>query len=557
MGSPYADSSGYLGLSSIDRTREGAPRILYATPSPGRPCGITNSSVASSPPSPTTSSSSLSSSLALGDTTLDSLRSLGSSVFAQDECLRCHAITDHQMRCVNRDISCHGLPPCAGIWCPGCYQAEDWIFHTIHDDGRALAMRPIDTRKPGWRCHLCELSCMLGRGLAPDDQDWEVCQLAIQYKIDSAHHIAASTANGYQNAWNLLQQDVAYWHGRPLDYPEAAPNLPPLFPARQHGLEVGMSIVKATSALNTTGRGEDGQCTFNTARARRSAFAHIMGRHPGICSAVQDNLEFRAFVLGCPRRVGTMSTPSMALHIETLFVLLGLAATAVRQALHEQDFSLALREMAYRLVLIYSFFLITRGNEPFRLRQHHWREGIWLGTRARSQGMPEHLRFSFQFPTKTLQTSFKEGVLAPVTASGVRIGALTEQYAAALTAHGHTLGGEWAHPEGRLFPSPRGAQWRCGLYLREYLRPRPRVLQDLGHPPLLGVNIADQFDMWSVRRGATTWAAVDSAAIPRVAEEDKEEHVGWTDPARKATRTSRGYSQKPIEERVKVTSLGM
>ena len=488
------------------------------------------------------------------DTSIDSL---DSSIFLVNECLVCHAIKPQQMRCVNRHTSCHGLPPCAGVWCSTCFHAEDWIYHTIHDNDSALAMRPIDTMKPGWRCHLCELSCMLGRPLAPDDADWEVCQLAIQYKIDSAHHIATNTANGYRSAWNMLQADISAWHGQTLGYPEDQPDPPPMFPERQHGLEVGMSIVKSTSSLNSTGHGPQGQCTFNHARSRRSAFAHIMSRHPHVHDALQCNREFKDFVLGCPRRVGTMSTPSMAMDIATFFALLGLGAAAVRKALSEDDHKTALKEMAYRLLLIYSFFLVTRGNEPFRLYQHHWREGLWLGTRATTHGMPEHIRLSFNFPTKTLQTSWKEGILAPISASGIRIGALSLQYADALQQHGHALGGDWARPDGRLFPSPSGQQWKCGLYLRDYLRPKLRDLQRLGHPPLLGVDIDKHMDMWSVRRGATTWAATDSPNIPRVQEEDKEEHVGWINPYRKATRTSRGYSQKPVPERIKVTSQGM
>ena len=480
------------------------------------------------------------------------------SIFLENECLVCHATDGPRMRCVNHATSCHRLAPCRGIWCVGCYAAEDWIFHSIRDDGLALCMRPVDSQRPGWRCHLCELACMLGRPLHPDDGDWEVCQLGIQYKIDAAHHLAPNTANGYHAAWRLLQKDICLWQGGPIAYVEDRPCPPPAHPQRQYALEVGLSILKSTSALNgTNGRGPEGQCTFGHARARRSAFAHVMSRHPAAHDAVQKNPEFLDFIKGLPKRVGTMSTPSFPLHIDTILAIISLSGSIIRAALARADHDSALREMGGRLALVYAFFLITRGNEPFRLRRHHWEEGLFLGAKAAAHGMPEHIRPSFRFPTKTMQTSYKDGVLAPVTASGVHIGAMTTQYQHALLTYGHLLPGDWHASEGRLFPNAVGTQWTCGAFCHDYLRPRLFTLQRQGHPHLLDIDISSRIDFWSVRRGANTWADTDNEDVPRLPEADKEEHCYWADLTRKRSRTSRHYSQKPLAERLKVTSRHM
>jgi hypothetical protein len=480
------------------------------------------------------------------------------SLYLENECLCCHATDGPRMRCINHATSCHGLPPCGGIWCVGCYAAEDWIFHSIRDDGLALCMRPIDSKRPGWRCHVCELMCMLGRPLQPDDGDWELCQLGIQYKIDAAHHLAPNTANGYNTAWCLLQKDISLWQGGIVEYAEDLPCMPLAYPKRQHALEVGLSILKSTSALNgTNGRGPEGQCTFDHARTRRSAFAHIMSRHPDAHDALQRNLEFLDFIKGLPKRVGTMSTPSFPLHINTLLAVISLSGSIIKRSLAAHNYAHALREMGSRLALVYAFFLITRGNEPFRLRRHHWEDGLFLGARAAAHGLPEHLRPSFRFPTKTLQTSYKDGVLAPITASGVRIGAMSTQYQLALATHGHLLPGDWHADEGRLFPSSLGTQWNCGAFCHEYLRPRLLTLQQQGHPHLLDVNIATRIDFWSVRRGANTWADTDNEDVPRLPEADKEEHCYWVDITRKRSRTSRHYSEKPLPERLKATGRHM
>ena len=478
-------------------------------------------------------------------------------LFLHGECLACQRIQPTQMRCVNRDTAAHGLPPCRGVWCPECYKGEEGIFHTIKDDGLALSMRDVDTHRPGWRCHRCELACMLGRPIDPDDRDWEADQLAMQYKIDSAHHVAVSTANKYDQAWRLLQRDIAMWQGAVLPYDEDCPRLPPRFPARQYALEVGMSMVKATSALYDKGRGPEGQSTFNHARARRTAFGHMTSRHPHVHDAVQKNQEFKDFVVGLPKRIGTMSTPAHPLHVETLKALIAAGGQQIRQHTRAGEHLLALQAMSHRLVLVYAFFLITRGNEPFRLKRKHWLDGIWLGDRAASRGVPEHIRFAFDFPTKTQQTSFKDGVLGSISASGVRIGAMTRQYQKALEAYEASGLPEWGGKDSRLFPDAHGLPWTCGGYLKVYLRPALERLKEQGHPHLQGIDISRRMDFWSIRRGANTWADADTPGIPQLEEGRKEEHVGWARPGAKRSRTSRGYSQRYLSERIKVTSVHM
>ena len=477
------------------------------------------------------------------------------SIFLPGECLVCHAVGETQLRCVNRDVSCHGLPPCCGVWCPGCYATEGWIFHTIKDDGLPQCMRPLDARRPGWRCHVCELSCMLGRAIEPEDRDWEVTQLAMQYKLDSAHHVAVSTGGGYETAWGILQDDIARWHGETLVYDQDQPRYPPMKPERQFALEVGMSIELATSALYDKGHGPDGQCTFNHARTRRSAFAYMTQRHGPIHDSVQKNQEFLDFIKGIPKRVGTMSTPAHPLHVETLLALVGLGGRDISRALREDKPIEAVLAAANRLVLVYAFFLMTRGNEPFRLRKHHWRAGMWFGQRATQHGLPEHMRIAFNFPTKTLQTSYKDGVLGMVSASGVRIGAMTEQYDSMLRQHASVMPGDWKRADGRLFPDSRGQLWSCGAYLASYLRPQLLRLQAGGHTHLRDIDIRSRMDFWSIRRGANTWADTEAPGIPSISEAFKEEHVGWARVGAKRSRMSRHYSQKPASERIKVTTV--
>ena len=106
-----------------------------------------------------------------------------------------------------------------------------------------------------------------------------------------------------------------------------------------------------------------------------------------------------------------MSTPSFPLHFSTLLAVISLSGSIIRRSLAAYDYAHALREMGSRLALVYAFFLITRGNEPFRLRRHHWGDGLFLGARAAAHGLPGHLRPSFRFPTKTLQTSYNSTMI--------------------------------------------------------------------------------------------------------------------------------------------------
>ena len=396
---------------------------------------------------------------------------------------------------------------------------------------------------------------MLGRVLEPDDRDWEVTQLAMQYKLDSAHHVAVSTGGGYETAWGILQEDICRWQGGVLAYDEDRPRHPPLKPERQYALEVGMSIELATSALYDKGHGPDGQCTFNHARTRRSAFAYMTQRHTPIHDSVQKNQEFLDFIKGIPKRIGTMSVQAHPLHVETMLALVASGGRDITRLQREGKHLAAVHAAASRLVLVYAFFLMTRGNEPFRLKKHHWRAGMWFGQRAAQHGLPEHMRIAFDFPTKTLQTSYKDGVLGMVSASGVRIGAMTTQYDHMLQRHSHEMPGDWAHDEGRLFPNSRGQQWSCGDYLVSYLRPQLLRLQESGHPHLRGVDIRSRIDFWSIRRGANTWADADTPGIPSISEAFKEEHVGWAKAGVKRSRMSRHYSQKPASERIKVTTI--
>ena len=474
-------------------------------------------------------------------------------------CLRCNAIGGRMIACRNALVSLNGLPCCNGYWCPGCYRAEDGVFTSFRPDRQGLRMRPMDCALRAFRCHICDVQGLLGRAADPDasECDWELLQLAVQYKIDARLCVLETTGSKYAREYESLLRHAAKYHINLL--PKVEPEAPPAF---NPSLLVGTAMVRATSALHGRGRGADGAAAYGTARGKRTALDWAARYQPRAQASFQEDPEFVAFCAGLPKRIGNVVTQAYPLDIKTLLALVGTCDARVAELEAAEQHAAALLEASYRLTLVIAYFAITRGNDPFRLQTGHFDAGLWLGDDAARGAVTPHIRIAFNFPTKALQTKWTDGILAGTTASGVRIGDYALHYLECRRRHGNERRGQWALPDGLLLPAPGGGRQDGKSFVHDFLRPRLLALQRAGdHPPLYRADLsAGRINMWSVRIGAESWALADDPRAPALSETDVDAHVGWLSGrnGNKNARTmARRYNTPPIEQRIRATARHM
>ena len=468
--------------------------------------------------------------------------------------------------CVNARCSIRGRPPCASAYHPACFCGGDG-FHSIRDPGDdGLHLRTSHTALR-FVCELCRLEHAMGRVFRREGDLLRAC--ARQALIDALHVVNSGGADdnaAYIAAINRWLPDAAAL---------TAPSAPGVDDVPSASFMLATFMVYVTSAHHRGGRRSGGRgVVFATARKYRTAVNWLMRGHsdddgdsaasadagPASNFAARARAQragsfafgswFRCFVCGLRKRIGDVAIPAVALPFAVVRDWINLLTAQLDdpQLPGTRRFD-ALQEL---LLLCLQFFLVARGGELFRLRTGDWRAGLFCTPAARMRGVVPHIRVAFRPPTKTRNSEWWEGVLAPRTASGVELAAICMRYDAAIALRRQ-------RDDAPLFTRRDGRLWVTAEFT-QLLRRRLGELRDRGAASLIGLSdadIASRYDLWSLRRGAETWMATDLPGKPAIDERLGDAHAGWRARDRPQRVVSALYNSAEIETRITATARYM
>jgi hypothetical protein len=402
-------------------------------------------------------------------------------------------------------------------------------------------------------CELCSVRSVVGRELQGCTADRVLLILERMRMIDTASSLAPTSR--YNNG--LALRRVLRFRGQ-FGIPSGQPlriSRPPTSTATSVLWSMEHYVLQESSKRNST-------ITFNAARALRSG-ASTWARwetamaNPDLVevSAPTDSLLTSYCIGGMKRRLGTKSTPSMALrhhHVKFNQHRRG-ARFHTRNTSPTQRYELAAANVAE----LFAWLGWLRGGEVFAT---NWPD-VELSPPAANggrYGLPANsgaVLLSLTPETKSDSTVTADVVMAWQTSGGFTLGYWLDQ----LRSYAHLLG----YGNGPIFRTARGRRWTSRYFRTEHLWPLLAEQRSLGDPLFLtcddtpGNTIPDKF--WSMhmyRRGAATHVKRKRPECVREATNDESnEHARWRCRNTGSESVGLHYQEMSVEDRLYITLL--
>lgn len=402
-------------------------------------------------------------------------------------------------------------------------------------------------------CELCSVRSVLGRELHGSSSDRVLLILERMRMIDTASSLAPTSR--YSNSLALRRVlNFRSSYGIPSGRSRALLR-PPTSTATSVMWAMEHYVLQPSSKRNRT-------ITFNSARQLRSGTstwdrweAAMLSPEMVAVPAPTDSLLSAYCIKGMKRRLGTKSTPSMALrHHHVMFNQLRRS-----ERFHDPNASLLNRyeQAAANVAELFAWLGWLRGGEIFAT---NWPDvetapPSYDGGR---HGLPPHagaILLSLTPETKSDATITADVVMAWTTSGGFQLGYwLTQLHALAVL-----LG--WQH--GPIFRTARGRRWTSRHFRTEHGWPLLAEQRGRGDALLRtcddtpGNTIPDKF--WSMhmyRRGATSHVKQHRPMCLRAAtSEETNEHARWRCRNTGSETVSDHYLEMSVEDRLYITLL--
>jgi hypothetical protein len=440
---------------------------------------------------------------------------------------------------------------------------------------------------PAFICECCTVRAVLKRELKTHHRDMLLLMLERMRIVDMAHNWAQGTVTTYRSKIKLIRRFESIFGCSILQTPTLtrppANTAIPLMWAQQHYSLQPKSWTRSTKILDP----DENRVSFNTLRGMRSAASlygtwHSMIEHPGavirerdsmrplvtIGAIPTDGLDFSLMTTGMSRRLGTASTPSVALLAAHVLWL----DRYFNNAYHKTKDPARRREIAMAaLCNCLAWLAWLRGGEVFGLG---WKD---LTVQWPQQNPNPALRFDLVAAmgavkirlleqTKTCRSSVADVALSFCSGSGVPLGKWIFRTRQAMLQPGETLNSNttWEHDERPIFCHPDGTAWDSAYFRHNYLLPLLHAQRIEGDPTLQiydgspGKTLAEAFySMHSYRSGGRSHVSQLREGCQRMATlTEINEHGRWRH-RRSSETMAEQYRQWDLGERIAITLLCM
>ena len=471
--------------------------------------------------------------------------------------------------------------PCHTIYHEYCFKVTAPFCSRLTKDNKGLGLpRGFAAVLPVFICECCTVRAVLGRELWHHPRDDALLLLERMRQIDMAHNWAPSTVIQYKGklaAIRRFEQAFRFQVLRTplLTTPPVSDSIPLMW-AQQH-----YSLQRRTWSRSTMEVAPDmDRLSFSTVRSMRSAAAMYntlltmvenpgqVVRDPGSSRPTlvpgcvpTDGIDYAMMTQGMSRRLGTGSTPSVALmarHIFWIDKYLNTAYASSRDPPMQRELAQA------GLCNLFSWLAWLRGSECFGLR---WKDlsVILPGDEGTTDLVGEMgailLRLLEQ--TKSNRSATADVPIAFSTSSGLQPG----QWLLKVRAHSsHTEANDhpdlWETDSRFLFSHHTGLPWDSSFYRSTYLIPLLQAQRLEGDPYLReydgspGKSMAEAFySMHSSRRGGRSHVSKRRVGCIRKATIDEiNEHGRWRR-KRSSESMAEQYRQWELEDRLAITLL--
>jgi hypothetical protein len=380
--------------------------------------------------------------------------------------------------------------PCCTIYHERCFRVATPFCSRLLKDNKGLGLpRGFADVLPVFICECCNVRAVLGRELRPTPRDDALLLLERMRQIDMAHNWAPATVTQYKGKLAAIRRFEAAFKFPVLRVPllNAPPvsDSIPIMWAQQH-----YSLQRRTWSRSTATVSPDtDRICFNTVRSMRSAAAMYhtlltMVENPGkvvpdagsarpslVPGCVPtDSIDYAMMTQGMSRRLGTGSTPSMALlarHIQWIDNYQTAAYYATSDPLIKRELAQA------GLCNVLSWLAWLRGSECFGLR---WTDlTVLLPGAGGSKDVVDVmgavlLRLLEQ--TKSNRSSTADVPIAFSTGLGLQPGKWLLRVRSHATVTGTADHPDlWATDSRFLFSHPNGLPWDSAFFRQTYLIP--------------------------------------------------------------------------------------
>lgn len=327
-------------------------------------------------------------------------------------------------------------------------------------------------------------------------------------------------------------------------------------------------------AAKQSGRAKDETPKFNTARQYRSAFSCFSAWTAALCLphntfrddkrrlltlptvGPSDTVSASMIAHGMSVRLGTHSTPAMALHIRQIKRNQELREEAL------QNLSLSPKArynlIAAQCVELIGFLGWLRSSECFTLQRRHIE--IVTPENYAIYNLPPNVGavlLHLLDPTKTNQSDSPDIVIAFKTGSGLHLGKWITQLLYCLDYFG------WTDPYDCIFQKQRGELWTSHYYRHTFLFPYLEIQRDEGDVYLRvcdgseGNTFADKFYSFHTYRigGGNHCNRKREGCIRQALPTEKSQHGRWRVKNQGKEDMPTHYTQPPIEELIWLTLL--
>jgi hypothetical protein len=461
---------------------------------------------------------------------------------------------DKVFECTFRQRGFDGLEPCGTWYHSHCIRVGAPFTTRLTRGGKRWSTAPSDlTGAYTFVCELCSVRSVVGRELRGATSDRVLLILERMRMIDTASSLAPTSR--YNNGLALRKVlSFRETYGIPSGH-RARLLRPPTSDATSVLWAMEHYVLQESSK-------RDGTITFNTARALRSGAstwarweAALEDPTAAEIDSPTDSVLTGYCIQGMKRRLGTKSTPSMALrhhHVMYNQTRRGERFYAPHASIMERY-----NQAAANVVELYAWLGWLRGGETFATD--------WVDVEVSEPsadggryGLPPHtgaVLLTLTPETKSDATITADIVMAWATSGGFQLGHwLTELRALAV---------ELGWGDGPMFRTHAGRRWTSRHFRTEYLWPLLAEQRSRGDPLFMtcddtpGNTIQDKF--WSMhmyRRGATSHVARHRDGCVRKATRDEiNEHARWRCRNTGSETVSLHYQEMSIEDRLYITLL--